>query len=220
MIFINFKAYEKGSGHRATDLIRIIQEVSMDSDIKIIPVVQIIDAESIVDLTTLNVWMQHIDPISYGAHTGWTLPEEAARIGIKGVFLNHSEHKFEDFGALVKANARCLEVNLKTLIFAEDINELEKIIKLKPNYVSYEPPELVGETEISVATAKPETIKQASEITSEANIPLIVGAGIHSKSDVEKSLELGADGIAVATKVVKAEDPEKELRELLSGFEK
>ena len=34
---------------------------------------------------------------------------------------------------------------------------------------------------------------------------LIVGAGIHSRDDVKKSLELGATGIAVAKDILKAE---------------
>jgi len=218
MIFINFKTYEQGSGQKALQLTRVLESVSLETQIKVIPVVQIIDAEMVIDSTKLDVWIQHVDPVSYGAHTGWVLPEEAVRVGLKGVFLNHSEHKFEDFELLKKANARCIEVDLKTLVFADSIEELEKVVALKPNYVSYEPPELVGETEKSVATEKPEIISQAAEIAKKENLPLIVGAGIHSKEDVKKSLELGAEGFAVATKVVKADDPDKELRELISGY--
>lgn len=218
MIFINFKAYEKGSGQKALTLVRILEEVANETQIKIVPVVQVIDAELAVNSTKLEVWIQHIDPISYGAHTGWTLPEEAVRVGIKGVFLNHSEHKFADFDILTKAQARCREVDLKTLIFADSVDELEKVVGLKPTFVSYEPPELVGSVDVSVAQAKPEIITQASVISREASTPLIVGAGIHSKDDVKKSLELGATGVAVATDVVKAEDPKKELLELTEGF--
>ncbi|OGM11985.1 hypothetical protein A2Z22_04870 [Candidatus Woesebacteria bacterium RBG_16_34_12] len=218
MIFINFKTYEQGSGQNALKLTHILEEVSNETQIKIIPVVQIIDAEMVINSSKLEIWIQHVDPISYGAHTGWTLPEEAIRIGVKGVFLNHSEHKFADFEALTKAQARCKEVDLKTLVFSEDLKELQKVIKLQPTFVSYEPPELVGSTETSVSQSKPEIIAQASVISKEAGVPLIVGAGIHSKDDVKKSLELGATGVAVATDVVKAQDPRKELLELTEGF--
>lgn len=218
MIFVNFKTYEEGSGQKALVLARILEEVALETQIKIIPVVQIIDAEMVVNSTKLEVWIQHVDPVSYGAHTGWTLPEEAIRVGIRGVFLNHSEHKFEDWDALVKASARCREVDLKTLIFSADIVELQKIITLGPIYVAYEPPELVGSINTSVSQAKPEVISQASKITKEAGIPLIVGAGIHSRDDVKKSLELGAVGVAVATDIVKALDPKKELLDLVEGF--
>ncbi len=218
MIFINFKTYEQGSGHKALALVRILEEVAGLTQIKIVPVVQIIDAEMVVNSTKLEVWLQHIDPISYGAHTGWTLPEEAVRVGVRGVLLNHSEHKFEDWDMLVKAVARCREVDLKTLVFAGDIEEFGKALELEPTYVSYEPPELVGNTEISVAAAKPEIVSQASAMAKEKGIPLIVGAGIHSEEDVRKSLELGAAGVVLATKVVKAQDPRKELLELTEGF--
>lgn len=220
MFFINFKTYEQGSGQKAIKLARVLEGVSLRSQIKIIPVVQIIDAEMVVDSVRLDVWIQHIDPVSYGAHTGWTLPEEAVRVGVKGVFLNHSEHKFDDWDLLIKANARCGEVGLKTLVFAEDIEELKKAVELEPNFVSYEPPELVGSETTSVAEAKPELISEAVAVAREVNLPLIVGAGIKIREDVSKSLSLGVDGFAVASAVVKAEDPKSKLEELIEGFTK
>jgi triosephosphate isomerase (TIM) len=218
MIFVNYKTFEESSGPKAIALTRIIEETAHESQVKIIPVVQIIDAESVISGTSLEVWIQHVDPLSYGPHTGWTLPEEAARIGVAGVFLNHSEHKFNDMDALYTANEKAMSANLKTLIFAGSLDELKKIVEFAPTYVAYEPAELVGSTTTSVAEAQPEIIAQATEIAKGAGLPLIVGAGIHSLSDVKKSLELGAVGVAVATDVVKAVDPKKELTELTEGF--
>jgi triosephosphate isomerase len=118
MIFINYKAYAQGSGQEGVRLTKVLEEVSNATQVKIIPVVQILDAELIASSTSLGVWIQHIDPVSYGPYTGWTLPEEAVRAGIKGVFLNHSEHKFDNWEDLTKAVLRCREVDLKTLVFA------------------------------------------------------------------------------------------------------
>jgi triosephosphate isomerase len=218
MIFVNYKTFEEGSGPKALSLTKILEETAHETQVKIVPVVQIIDAESVISETTLEVWIQHVDPVSYGAHTGWTLPEEAARAGVFGVFLNHSEHKFDNFDALSTANEKAISANLKTLIFAGSLDELKKIIALAPTYVAYEPPELVGSRTISVAEAQPEIISQAVEIARGASLPLIVGAGIHNLLDVKKSLELGAVGVAVATDVVKALDPKKELLDLIEGF--
>ena len=218
MIFINYKTYEEGSGTRAIGLTKILEEVAHTTQVKIIPVVQIIDAEAIIASTTLEVWIQHVDPLTYGAHTGWTLPEEAAKIGVSGVFLNHSEHKFDNFDALYTANEKAMSANLKTLIFAGTLDELKKITELAPTYIAYEPPELVGSTTTSVAQAQPQVISEAAEIAREAGLPLIVGAGVHEMSDVKKSLELGAVGVAVATDIVKATDPKKELLDLTEGF--
>jgi triosephosphate isomerase len=218
MIFVNYKTFEESSGPKALLLTKIIEEVAHESQVKIIPVVQIIDAESVISLAKIEIWIQHIDPLSYGAHTGWTLPEEAARIGVSGVFLNHSEHKFDSFDALKNANDKAKSVNLKTLIFAGSVDELRQITGISPTYVAYEPPELVGSVTTSVAQAQPEIVAQAVEIAKGASLPLIVGAGIHDLDDVKKSLELGAVGVAVATDVVKAADPRKELTELTEGF--
>lgn len=218
MIFVNFKTYEEGSGQKALNLVKVLEEVAQQTQIKIIPVVQTIDAEEVVNSTRLETWTQHVDPISYGPYTGWTLPEELIRVGIRGVFLNHSEHKFDSWDDLVKATARCREVDLKYLVFAGDIDELERAVELKPTYIAYEPPEFIGNTETSVAQAKPDIIAQVVEITKANGLPLVVGAGIHSKEDVKKSLRLGAVGVAVATDIVKAQDPKSELLDLVDGF--
>jgi triosephosphate isomerase len=218
MIFVNYKTYEEGSGAKAIALTKILEEVAHESQVKVIPVVQTIDAEAVIASTTLEVWIQHVDPLTYGAYTGWTLPEEAAKIGVSGVFLNHSEHKFNNFDALYTANEKAMSANLKTLIFAGTLDELKKITELAPTYVAYEPPELIGSTTTSVARAQPEIISQAVEIAQSKGEPLIVGAGVSSMEDVKKSLELGAVGVAVATAVVKATDPKKALLDLTEGF--
>lgn len=218
MIFVNYKAYEEGSGQKAIALTKVLEEVAKETQIKIIPVVQVIDAETIVAGTTLEVWVQHVDPLTYGAHTGWTLPDEVAKIGISGVFLNHSEHKFDSFDSLHAASEKAIAANLKTLVFAGSLDELAKVSELGTTYVAYEPPDLIGSITTSVTSAQPEIISKAAEIARGKGLPLIVGAGVHSMRDVKRSLELGAVGVAVATDVVKATDPRKELKDLAEGF--
>lgn len=218
MIFVNYKAFEESSGEKAVLLTKIIEDVVRETQIKIIPAVQVIDAEVVVSSTTLEVWVQHVDPVNYGPHTGWTLPDEVARVGVSGVFLNHSEHKFNDFSALATANERAMQAGLKTLIFADSIQELTNVVSLKPTFVAYEPPEFIGSTETSVAKAQPEIISQAAEISRSGGEPLIVGAGVSSMEDIRKSLELGAAGVAISTAVVKSADQRSKLLELVEGF--
>ncbi len=218
MIFVNYKTYVEGTGEKAITLTKVLEEVAHISQIKIIPVVQVIDAEMVIASTTLEVWIQHVDPVSYGAHTGWTLPEEAARIGVSGVFLNHSEHKFDSFDNLYTAVEKSMAANLKTLVFASDLDELKRVADLAPTYVAYEPAELVGSTTTSVTQAQPEVISQAADVARSFGLPLVVGAGIHSQEDIRKSLSLGAIGFAIATNIVKAEDPKVALLELVEGF--
>jgi triosephosphate isomerase len=109
-------------------------------------------------------------------------------------------------------------VGLKTLIFAANPQELESVLKLKPTYAAYEPPELVGSKTTSVAQANSEIIEIAVQTAKKAGVPLVVGAGIKDSQDVRKSLELGAVGVAVASDVVTANDPRQELLDLIEGF--
>src|SRR3990167_4220504 len=160
MIFVNYKTYEQGTGKKAIELTKILEEVAHSSQIKIIPVVQASDVKEIVTTTTLEVWVQKIDPVEFGANTGSIIPEAVYEDGATGTFLNHSETKFTNFDELAKASDRAKEVGLKTLIFAKDLEELKNICSLNPNYVAYEPPELIGSLTTSVAQAQPEIITQ------------------------------------------------------------
>jgi triosephosphate isomerase len=218
MFFINFKTYPAGTGENALNLIKILEQVRNETNTKVIPVVQAVDVKEAASFSKLDTWTQHIDPVELGAHTGAVLPEAVYEDGAVGTFLNHSERKFPSFEELKKANERAKEVGLKTLIFADGIKELENILELKPDYASYEPPELVGSSDKSVSSEHPDVVKKAVELAKSKNIPLIVGAGIHSKDDVRISLELGADGFAVASAIVKAKDPRKVLLELAEGY--
>ncbi len=218
MIFINFKVYEQGSGANALTLVKVLEEVAHETLTKIVPVVQATDVREIVQATKLEVWTQHVDSVEYGAHTGAILPEAVLEDGAIGTFLNHSEHKFEGFKELEAAFKRASDVGLKTLIFAGDIDELKQIITLNPTYASYEPPELVGSTETSVAQSKPDVISKAYDITKSHGVPLIVGAGIKTQEDIRVSIKLGAVGFAIASSIVKSQDPKKELLNLIEGY--
>lgn len=219
MIFINFKTYEQSTGDNALRLAKIISEVAHETHTKLIPVVQAADVREVCETVDLEVWTQHIDPESYGAHTGKILPEAVFEDGAIGTFLNHSEHRFPDVETLQKAHIRAKEVGLRTLIFAGNLDELKGALSLSPDFVSYEPPELVGSKTTSVAQAEPEIIGKAVALAKDAGLPLIVGAGIKSSEDVRVSLELGATGFAIASSIVTAEDPRKELLELISGYD-
>jgi len=218
MIFINFKTYKEGSGEKAIDLVKIIEWVSEETQIKIIPVVQATDIKEIVGSSKLEIWAQSTDLEDYGAHTGAILPEAVFEDGALGTFLNHSEKKLPDFDKLKAVVKRAKEADLKTLIFAPDVVELVKILSLKPTYVAYEPPELIGSKTTSVSQAKPDVVAKAVTLSKEAGIPLIVGAGVSSAKDVKTCIELGAVGVAVASDVVTADDPKKELLDLTEGF--
>ena len=204
MIFVNFKTYPEATGERAVDLARIINECAKESGVRIISVPQATDIADCVELGG-EVWAQRV---------GATLPETVLENGGKGTFLNHSDHKIDN-DKLQITNDKCRKIGLKTLIFASDIEELGKIIEFKPDFAAYEPPELIASKDSSVA-GRPEVIRGAVSLA--GDIPLIVGAGIKSEEDVRISLREGAKGIAVSSAVVLADDPKKEIMELVGGF--
>jgi triosephosphate isomerase len=84
-----------------------------------------------------------------------------------------------------------------------------------PDYIAYEPRELIGNKEKSVSSEKPDVIQH---LTSNIQLPVLIGAGIHSPEDIKVGLRLGAKGFLLATDVVKAEDPYHELSELAEAF--
>lgn len=220
MIFINFKTYERGTGQKAVELVRILSKVQEATNIPIIPVVQVADAYSCVSASTSDVWVQHVDAIEPGQHTGWILPEAVAAAGAKGAFLNHSEHPL-DSSLITNHLSLCRKANLKTLVFASNLEELSQLTRtdpVKPDFVSYEPPELIASKETSVAKSKKDEIKKAVEIA--GHIPLIIGAGIKDAQDIKISLDLGAKGVVVSSAIVLADNPREVVEELVEGFKK
>lgn len=90
-----------------------------------------------------------------------------------------------------------------------------KVAKLKPDMIAIEPPELIA-GKVSVAEAKPEIV---SNTTSRIrNIPVLCGAGVNNRKDVEIALKLGAKGFLVANAVDNAPNPERVLTALVRGF--
>jgi len=204
IIIINFKTYKQGK--KVVELAKKIEKVSKD----IIIGVQANDIYEVAKATKLKVFSEHVDYFKPGKYTGYIIPEAIKKDKAVGSFLNHSEHKLK-FDVLVKSIKRCKDVGLKTAVFAKDLKQAKKIEKLKPDFLIYEPPELVG-GDVSVSDAKPEVI---SKIKKNLKCKFLVGAGIKTKEDVDVAMKLGASGIAVSSAVVKSKNPEGKLRGLI-----
>ena len=214
MLFVNFKTYQQGTGDKALALAKVCQAVAQETSLEIISVVQATDISRLAQ-AGLTVWAQHTDDIKYGPNTGQVLPEAVAAAGAKGTMLNHSENKLP--AEMVRTTViRCLELGLKTLVLASSVAEAEAVVTSRPDFLAYEPPELIGSRTESVATAKPAVISQF--VKKFKQLPILVGAGVHSQKDVQIALKLGAKGVLVASDVVLAENPKQELLDLAKGF--
>jgi triosephosphate isomerase len=222
MIFVNFKTYKEGTGEKAVELAGICEKVEKSSKVKIIPVVQAVDLYRIKhQFPKLEIWAQHLDSFPQGQYTGWINLEAIKEAGASGTILNHSEHKIppgkvrQVIKKLKNSKTQKLK-DFKVLVCCKSLGQAERLVKFKPDFLAYEPPELIGSREKSVASEKPEAIGNLVKMMPET--PVIVGAGIHSQEDVSISLKVGAKGILVATDVVLAKDPRKELEDLAKGF--
>ena len=100
------------------------------------------------------------------------------------------------------------------MVFVKDIKQAKEVEKLNPDFLFYEPPELVA-GKISVSTAKPEIIKNLAKKLKKTT-RFLVGAGIKTREDVLLSMELGALGIAVSSAITQAKMPGKKLKELMN----
>jgi triosephosphate isomerase (TIM) len=204
LIVINLKTYQQG--REAVKLAKKIQTVSKE----IIIGAQVTDIFEITHETKLKVYAQHVDYFSPGRYTGFILPEAVKEDKAEGVFLNHSEHPV-NFLTLKKTIKRCQKARLKTMVFVSSLKKAKRIEKLKPDYLIYEPPELVA-GKISVSQAKPQVIKKFAE---NVKLPFLVGAGIKNNKDVKIAMKLGAKGVALSSAITKAKNPKKVLKDLI-----
>jgi len=214
MIFVNFKTFPQASGERALQLAEICEKIGKKTKVKIIPVVQAVDLYRIAQTIKIPIWVQHLDWQKPGPFTGWLNLENIINNQAQGAILNHTEHKIPA-GKIRPTVKRAKDKKFQTLICCRSLGQAGKLMKAKPDFMAYEPSELIG-GKISVSQAEPKMIKHFVEEIKP--IPAIIGAGIKTKEDVQLGLEQGAKGILVASGIVLAKDQEKALQELAQGF--
>lgn len=219
VIIVNMKTYGEASGRDALALAKIADEVSKQSGRKIIIAPPIPDLAMISSAVSIPVFSQHVDNAIVGSTTGFVPPECVKVSGAAGTLINHSEHrlKLADIGELVE---RCRSLDLETVVCTNNVQISKAIAVISPDYIAIEPPELIG-GDISVTDARPEIISDTvSAIRSiEPDIGILTGAGIKNGRDVAKAIELGTDGVLLASGVAKAKDQRAVLTDLVSGIE-
>jgi triosephosphate isomerase len=214
MIFVNFKTYPETTGENAISVAGKIIKASEESGVPAILCPNQEDLEEVAKINGAVVWAQHVDPDERGRATGMVPPEIVQETGAVGTLLNHSEHKLP-FDVLKSTMRRCNEVGLKSLIFADSLEEAKQVADLNPDFVGYEPPELVGSKTASVSSEKPEVVEA---VVKAIKIPVIIGAGVHTVEDIKVGLKLGAVGFAVASGIVLSGDSGEAFRRLAEGY--
>ena len=216
VIVLNVKTYAEATGNKALDIAMLMDKISQEMSASMAIAVQATDITACIKKVNIPVFAEHIDPIKPGSHTGWTLPEAIKSAGAKGTLINHSEHrlKLADIDICV---TRAKELDLDHIVCSNNVATSKAIAAFSPNFIAVEPPELIG-GDISVTSADPDIVSDSVSAVKniDNNVKVLCGAGVKNGKDVSKAIELGAEGVLLASGIVKAKDKESVLRDLAS----
>lgn len=214
LIALNFKVYLESIGENAVRLAKIAEEVSREYSISIVVAPPLLDLKAVAEHVSIPVFAQHVDPHHPGSHTGSIIAEDVKMAGAVGSIVNHSEKRLllADIGAVLE---RLREAGLLALLCTDTVETTKAGAALGPDMLAIEPPELIG-TGIPVSKAKPDVVTGAVEAIKMINpsVHILCGAGISRGEDVARAIELGTEGVLLASAYVKAKDPKKLLAEM------
>jgi len=216
LILVNLKTYKEGMGSRAHAIATAAQAIAQESGVSIGVAPSYIDLHPLARHFMIPVYAQHVDGSEPGAHTGQITAHAIKAAGASGSLLNHSERRLTL--ADIEASVKALQVQKLVSVICSN-NEITSAgaAALAPDYVAIEPPELIG-SGVSVSKANPEIIRRSVAAVRAVNqkVKVLTGAGIQSGECVKIAVDLGTDGVLLASSVVKAEDPKTVLRDLVS----
>lgn len=216
IVILNYKTYLESSGENALELARALKSASEESGITMVAAPQAADIYRIQDQISLPIFAQHIDPITPGGHTGSNLIETLIEAGISGSLINHSENrmKLADIDEVIQL---CKQNDIESCVCTNNIATSKAIATFSPDAVAVEPPELIG-TGIPVSQAQPEVVEDSVKGVKSINkkIKVLCGAGISTGDDMKAAMDLGEDGVLLASGIVKAENPKEALLDLVS----
>ena len=217
MFIINCKNYEEISGDKIIKFVKTAESISKKYKIKIAvsPPQHLI---GLVSNSSIPILAQHVDNSKVGSTTGFIIPELLQKSKVKGSLINHSEHRISS-KEIEKVILKLKELKMTSILCVKDVAEVKKYVKLNPNYIAIEPPELIGSGK-AVSKEKPELITKAADAIKNAknSTKLLCGAGIVSGEDVAKAIELGAKGILVASGIIKAKNWSKIMTEFAKSM--
>ena len=199
IVILNYKTYLESSGLNALKLSQALESAAEESGIEMIGAPQAADLYRIHQETSIPIFAQNIDPISPGGHTGHDLIDTLIEAGVSGSLINHSEKrmKLADIDDVVKLTK---ENNILSCVCTNNIETSKAVATLSPDYVAVEPPESQAQPEVVE-----DTVKEVKEIDS--SIKVLCGAGISNGDDMKAAIDLGAEGVLLASGIIKAENP-------------
>lgn len=218
VIVVNFKTYIESSGPAALDLARLCEQVASETGASIVVAPPMPDIALVASSVKVPVFAQHIDPVPSGSTTGHVTVENAKLAGAKGTLINHSERRVK-IAEIHEVIDRCRSAGLDSIACTNNLAVSKACAAMEPGFVAIEPPELIG-GDVSVTTANPKIVSDTVEAIRaiSTKVRVLTGAGVKNGRDVAKAIELGTDGVLLASGVVKAKDRTAVLRDLVSGL--
>jgi triosephosphate isomerase (TIM) len=217
-LIINFKNYPEVLGEGSVSLARVAEEVSRDIKANIIVSPPLPMMGLVSRSVGIPVYSQTVGKESGDKTTGAITLESVKGAGAKGTILNHSESRLNpsDLERLVPTLTRN---GLEVCLCAESAKEAGRLGRLAPTFLAVEPPELIG-SGVSVSRARPDAIRDTLAAARESGYrgQVLCGAGIVDGADVTKAVELGAEGVLVASSIVKAKEWRSKVAEIAGSL--
>lgn len=217
-IVVNFKTYVEASGAQALALSELCEEVASSSGASIAVAPPTMDLAMVARSVRIPVFAQHLDSVASGSTTGHVTVENAKLSGASGTLVNHSERRLR-IAEIHELIDRCRAAELSTIVCTNNLAVSKACAAMEPDFVAIEPPELIG-GDISVTTANPkivaDTVQSIRRISGAVGV--LCGAGVKNGKDVARAIELGTDGVLLASGVIKAKDRKAVLSDLISGL--
>jgi len=213
-LILNFKNYASVQGEGSLKLARAAEKVAGEVKVEVIVAPPTPLLGLVASKVDIDVFGQSVGDAVGEKTTGAVLPEAIKAAGASGTILNHSEARLRP-GSLPRLVERTSEVGLRTCLCARDSREVATLASLGTEYLAVEPPELIG-SGVAVSKAKPALVERSVRVARESGYRgrILCGAGIVDGSDVKRAVELGVDGVLVASSVVSARDWAAKIREL------
>ncbi|WP_321508504.1 triose-phosphate isomerase [uncultured Methanoregula sp.] len=216
IVLVNLKTYKEGMGNRAHLIATEAQRVMAESGVTIGLAPSYIDLHPLAHHFAIPIYSQHVDGCEPGANTGHITVEAIRSAGAAGSLINHSERRLTL--AEIESSVRGLQSHkLISVVCSNNVMTSAAAAALGPDYVAIEPPELIG-SGVSVSKANPDIIKNsvAAVHAVNKNVKVLTGAGIQCGECVKIAIDLGTDGVLLASSVVKSKEPGTVLRDLVS----
>lgn len=216
IVILNFKTYLESTGENALKLAKSCQNVADETGVNMMVAPQYGDIYRISQEVEIPVLSQHIDPIDAGGHTGSILPECVKEAGAVGTLINHSEQRMQLFN-IDAAIKKAFSLGMSSVVCTNNIETSTAAATLNPDFVAIEPPELIG-SGIPVSQAEPEIVEKTVEMIHNINpqVRVLCGAGISTGDDLKAAIDLGSEGVLLASGIILADDPQKALLDLVS----